>query len=79
MNVSELELSEFMFANALQMAAQFNKKREITEAGTLSVLYKEFSSLSQEKQEENIKQIKINIIAGRYKESVSNNCKLFYI
>ncbi|KAJ9583123.1 hypothetical protein L9F63_022537, partial [Diploptera punctata] len=42
LNVSELEMSENMFANALQMAAQFSKKREITEAGTLASLYKEF-------------------------------------
>ncbi|PSN41373.1 GPI ethanolamine phosphate transferase 1 [Blattella germanica] len=46
LNVSEHEMSQLMFSNARQMAAQFAKKREVTEAGTLSFLYKEYPSLS---------------------------------
>jgi hypothetical protein len=79
LSVTEHQLSELMFSNARQMAAQYNKKRELTEAGALSWIYREFSALSESKETELIDQIHSHITAERYTESVSTFCTLFFV
>ena len=66
-----------MFCNARQMVAQYNKKRELTEAGALPWIYKEFSSLSRSKESKMMDQIRSHITAERYRESVSTSLTLF--
>jgi len=65
-----------MFCNARQMVAQYNKKRELTEAGALSFIYREFSMLSKSKETKIVDEIRLNIAAERYRESVSTSCAL---
>jgi hypothetical protein len=71
LNVTEHKLAELMFCNARQMAAQYHKKRELTEAGALSFIYREFSMLSRSKATEIADEIRSHITAERYRESVS--------
>ncbi|PNF25229.1 hypothetical protein B7P43_G13894 [Cryptotermes secundus] len=71
LEVTEHHLSELMFSNARQMVAQYNKKRELTEAGSLSWIYKEFSVLNRSKETKLTDQIRSHIRAKRYTESVS--------
>jgi hypothetical protein len=68
-----------MFCNARQMAAQYNKKRELTEAGALSFIYTEFSMLSKNKETEIVDEIRTHITAERYRESVSTSCALLVL
>jgi hypothetical protein len=78
LDVTEHQLSELMFSNARQMAAQYNKKRELTQAGALSWIYREFSLLSENKETELIDQIHSHISARRYIESVSASFTLLF-
>jgi hypothetical protein len=73
LGVTEHQLSELMFSNARQMAAQYNKKQELTQAGALSWIYREFSLLSKNKETELMDQIHSHISAKRYIESVSTS------
>jgi hypothetical protein len=61
------------------MAAQYNKKRELTEAGALSFIYREFSMLSKRKATEIADEIRSHITAERYRESVSTSCALLVV
>ena len=76
LDVTEHKLAELMFCNARQMAAQYNKKRELTEAGALSFIYREFSMLSKSKETKLVGEIHSHIVAERYRESVSTSCVL---
>ena len=76
LDVTERKLSELMFCNARQMVAQYNKKRELTEAGALPWIYREFSMLSKSKETEIMAQIHSHIAAERYRESVSTSLTL---
>jgi hypothetical protein len=76
LNVTERKLAELMFCNARQMAAQYNKKRELTEAGALSFIFREFSMLSKSKESKIVDEIRSRITAERYRESVSTTCAL---
>jgi hypothetical protein len=78
LDVTEHQLSELMFSNARQMVAQYNKKRELTRAGALSWIYREFSLLSENKETELIDQIRSHISARRYIESVSASFTLLF-
>lgn len=71
LDVTERKLSELMFCNARQMVAQYNKKRELTEAGALPWIYREFSMLSKSKETEIMAQIHSHIAAERYRESIA--------
>jgi len=68
-----------MFCNARQMAAQYNKKRELTEAGALSFIYREFSMLNKSKETNIVDEIRSHITAERYRESVSTSCALLVL
>jgi len=76
LDVTERKLAELMFCNARQMVAQYNKKRELTEAGALSFIYREFSMLSKSKETKIMDEIRSNITAERYRASVSTSCTL---
>ena len=76
LDITEHKLAELMFCNARQMVAQYNKKRELTEAGALSFIYREFSMLSKSKETKIVDEIRLNIAAERYRESVSTSCAL---
>ncbi|XP_021913441.1 GPI ethanolamine phosphate transferase 1-like isoform X2 [Zootermopsis nevadensis] len=76
LGVTEHKLSELMFSNARQMAAQYNKKRELAKAGALSWIYREFSLLSENKETELMDQIHSHISAKRYIESIAVSEKL---
>jgi predicted HD phosphohydrolase len=58
------------------MSAQYNRKRELTQAGALSWIYREFPLLSEYKETELMDQIRSHISAKRYIESVSTSCTL---
>jgi hypothetical protein len=73
LDVTERKLSELMFCNARQMVAQYSKKRELTEAGALPWIYREFTMLSKSKETEIMDQIRSHITAERYRESVSTS------
>ncbi|PNF33938.1 hypothetical protein B7P43_G04637 [Cryptotermes secundus] len=70
LEVTEHHPSELMFSNAHQKVARY-KKRELTEAGSLSWIYKEFSVLNQSKETKLTDQICSHIRAKRYTESIS--------
>jgi hypothetical protein len=76
LDVTERKLAELMFCNARQMVTQYNMKRELTEAGALSFIFREFSMLSKSKETKMVDEIRSNITAGRYRESVSASCAL---
>lgn len=77
LEVTEHHLSELMFSNARQMVAQYNKKRQLTEAGSLSWIYREFSVLNRSKETKLTDQIRSHIRAKRYTESVSTSFIIF--
>jgi hypothetical protein len=77
LEVTEHQLSELMFSNARQMVAQYDKKRQLTEAGPLSWIYREFSVLSKSKETELMYQIHSHIRAKRFTESVSTSFIIF--
>jgi hypothetical protein len=76
LDVTEHKVAELMFCNARQMVAQYNKKQELTEAGALSFIFREFSMLSKSKETEIVDEIRSHITAERYRESVSTFCSL---
>ncbi|GLH13731.1 GPI ethanolamine phosphate transferase 1 [Gryllus bimaculatus] len=71
LDVPEQMLAELVFANARQIAAQYTRKREMTEANTVAWLYQPFPALAQSKEEELVDEIRSNIYGGRYREAVA--------
>jgi hypothetical protein len=77
LEVTEHHLSELMFTNARQMVAQYSKKRQVTEAGSLSWIYKEFPMMNRSKETKLTDQIHSHIRAKRYTDSVSTSFIIF--
>jgi hypothetical protein len=79
LEVTEHHLSELMFSNALQMVSHYNKKRQMTEATSLSWIYREFSVLNRSEETKLTDQIRSHIRAKRYTESVSTSFVIFIL
>nr|CAD7591284.1 unnamed protein product [Timema genevievae] len=66
LSLSELEVSEAVFTNARQMAAQYNRKKELTESGTISILYRPFPQLTKYTEQTLMTEIRKHIEDGQF-------------
>nr|CAD7401679.1 unnamed protein product [Timema cristinae] len=76
LSLSEFEVSEAVFTNARQMAAQYNRKRELTESGTISLLYWPFPQLTKSTEQTLLTEIRKHIEDGQFTHAYYVYCIL---
>nr|CAD7406839.1 unnamed protein product [Timema poppensis] len=77
LSLSEFEVSEAVFTNAQQMAAQYNRKRELTESGTISLLYRPFPQLTKFTEQTLLTEIRKHIEDGQFTHAINASTLLF--
>nr|CAD7463153.1 unnamed protein product [Timema tahoe] len=77
LSLSELEVSEAVFTNARQMAAQYNRKKELTESGTISILYRPFPQLTKYTEQTLMTEIRKHIEDGQFTHAINASSRLF--